>query len=354
MDLKYTFDPKRFYLGGLCKRKHCWPGTNQSLRRLYVLPSGAQANSCVGCTGRKQSNWLISFVDIEAMGLPSGASMGKLCPGGHRWMGHEMTLKMRGSCPACAAIRKRSTKYKAQRASKTQTEEYRQRSRHRYAERCLDLNFQEQKKTNGRAAMQRLRRRRAAAGLTTRGTAPVIPDNETRQLHNAIRRAGRLPNVADLVQEAQRDFWRDNAEEYHLFCAKRRKQRHQWRYLIDPSYRFYNRQKKKRRKALQLGSFCIQVKGWQVNERFSQFGNRCAYCGATGNLHIEHLIPVAKGGTHTLGNIIPACQRCNLSKATKEAEQWYRAQSFFCERRWIKIRRVLGLTKGSAGQLTLL
>jgi hypothetical protein len=30
MELQYTFDPERFYLGTLCKHKHRWPGTDLS------------------------------------------------------------------------------------------------------------------------------------------------------------------------------------------------------------------------------------------------------------------------------------------------------------------------------------
>ena len=69
---------------------------------------------------------------------------------------------------------------------------------------------------------------------------------------------------------------------------------------------------------------------------------------------LQHVIPISKGGTHAMGNIVPACQRCNYSKATKEAESWYRAQSTFCEKRWRKICRVLGWSRGAVGQLALL
>lgn len=72
------------------------------------------------------------------------------------------------------------------------------------------------------------------------------------------------------------------------------------------------------------------------------------------DLHIEHVVPISLGGTHTLGNIVPACQSCNFNKYTHDVEAWYRSQPFFCDRRWKKLCRVLGWAKSSTGQLALL
>jgi 5-methylcytosine-specific restriction endonuclease McrA len=47
------------------------------------------------------------------------------------------------------------------------------------------------------------------------------------------------------------------------------------------------------------------------------FGHRCAYCLGGGTLHQDHIEPLARGGTHTHDNLVPACQRCNLKKGTK-------------------------------------
>lgn len=51
----------------------------------------------------------------------------------------------------------------------------------------------------------------------------------------------------------------------------------------------------------------------------------CYYCHghfAPSELTMDHLIPVARGGTSTKGNVVPACFACNQSKAAKTpAEQ---------------------------------
>jgi len=41
----------------------------------------------------------------------------------------------------------------------------------------------------------------------------------------------------------------------------------------------------------------------------------CAYCGERSvTLEKDHVIPVSKGGTDKIKNIVPACRKCNASK----------------------------------------
>ena len=52
----------------------------------------------------------------------------------------------------------------------------------------------------------------------------------------------------------------------------------------------------------------------------------CGYCGATGELSWDHLVPTSKGGPNTISNHVPACRSCNSSKGDKDALEWYRAR----------------------------
>jgi 5-methylcytosine-specific restriction endonuclease McrA len=180
--------------------------------------------------------------------------------------------------------------------------------------------------------------------------------HEQRRLKSAINRAGKLLTVLQLVQAEQRRYWQEHPEKYKEFARIQARERARWRQAVDPDYRLYHRQKSKRRKAVMRESVGIQLKGEQIRRRFAEFDHCCAYCGVAGDLHIEHVVPISKGGTHALGNVIPACQRCNFSKAANYVEAWYQAQPFFDQRRWRKIQHVLGWAsrRQSIGQLALL
>lgn len=48
----------------------------------------------------------------------------------------------------------------------------------------------------------------------------------------------------------------------------------------------------------------------------------CIYCGSRREIQIEHIIPLARGGEHKIGNLAPACRACNMSKKDKFVMEW--------------------------------
>lgn len=61
----------------------------------------------------------------------------------------------------------------------------------------------------------------------------------------------------------------------------------------------------------------------QWHERLEQYDGRCAYCGEKcDDLTLDHIIPLSKGGKHSIANVVPACPHCNYSKQASTAEQW--------------------------------
>ena len=49
--------------------------------------------------------------------------------------------------------------------------------------------------------------------------------------------------------------------------------------------------------------------------------SNCAVCGAAGE-HIDHIIPISRGGRHSIGNLQTLCAFCNLSKNNKLSIEW--------------------------------
>lgn len=51
----------------------------------------------------------------------------------------------------------------------------------------------------------------------------------------------------------------------------------------------------------------------------------CVYCGADLRQvepHIDHVIPLSRGGQNEPDNLAAACKPCNLSKGTKTPQEW--------------------------------
>lgn len=48
----------------------------------------------------------------------------------------------------------------------------------------------------------------------------------------------------------------------------------------------------------------------------------CIYCGSSQRISIDHIIPLARGGRHSIGNLAPACFDCNTRKSARLITEW--------------------------------
>lgn len=58
----------------------------------------------------------------------------------------------------------------------------------------------------------------------------------------------------------------------------------------------------------------LRLSSWWKNECAKGI---CHYCGkhvGTGALTMDHVVPVARGGRSTKGNVVPCCDPCNKTK----------------------------------------
>lgn len=339
MELRYSFDSEKWYLGTPCRSGHRWPGSGLSLRYKH------RANHCAGCKTNPEAElpWLFRFIDLDASGVPAGHRLGKLCAEGHSWNDTGYTLRKHGHCGKCEKSRTRNS-------CKAIHQKYYQSNRERLIEEAKQRY--QRRKDNGEhlVYIEHSRAKRAEYKRRKRQEAGV-PSKELIALHAAIKRAGRAPSVPRLVYDQQREHWRQHPADYQQHSRKRSLREFHWRYMIDESFRLYHRSKSKRRKAQQRGSTTLMLSPDQLWRRWLEFDHRCAYCGTNGDLHMEHVIPISKGGEHHLGNIVPACQRCNYSKRAAPVEQWYRAQVFFSEASWLTIQSILAKSRPTTEQL---
>lgn len=57
------------------------------------------------------------------------------------------------------------------------------------------------------------------------------------------------------------------------------------------------------------------------------YASPCIYCGSTAGITLEHIIPISRGGRHSIGNLAPACSPCNTSKHNKLITEWKKFKS---------------------------
>lgn len=65
----------------------------------------------------------------------------------------------------------------------------------------------------------------------------------------------------------------------------------------------------------------------QLADRVRFYGNMCVYCGADAET-IDHVIPLARGGSNWPANFRPACHSCNSSKTDKKIAEWIHFRGF--------------------------
>lgn len=81
------------------------------------------------------------------------------------------------------------------------------------------------------------------------------------------------------------------------------------------------------------------IKNFKISQRdiinlLNLFDNKCYYCGIGVkrgiNLHLDHKLPLSKGGQHEINNLVPACITCNLRKGTKTSEEFLNIRGNEC------------------------
>lgn len=159
-----------------------------------------------------------------------------------------------------------------------------------------------------------------------------------RQKEYRARNRDQLNARSRAYAAAHRDEARWRAKEWYARhrdadFLDRERQRQRSMYASDPRRRAYlgqwkaaNREKHRayvhvsrgRRDA--AGGRGVSVAEW--NALVADHGGRCAYCGLSRHLTIDHRIPLSREGRHEIENVLPACRPCNSRKHTMTEEEF--------------------------------
>lgn len=123
-------------------------------------------------------------------------------------------------------------------------------------------------------------------------------------------------NNPDKTRESQKNYILRHPE----YAKAKRKRNYERHYAKNPSY--YSSKVAKRRAKMQMieGSFTQA----EITELYEEQGGVCFYCSEPlGNdFHRDHYVPLSRGGTNWIENIVLACEPCNLSKGDKLPTEW--------------------------------
>jgi 5-methylcytosine-specific restriction endonuclease McrA len=170
-------------------------------------------------------------------------------------------------------------------------------------------------------------------------------DNRDRVLARVAEYKANNPQV---VAERQRDYRRRNPEKVKqqaraaylaradYYRAKTRAARdadptahrernNEWALANPDRVRAIKSRYKHKRRALQDAS-PYRVTGRDLKRAYQLAEGTCTYCGrkfeSIRSATWDHVVPVSRGGSFGIGNLVPACQSCNSSKQDKTITEW--------------------------------
>jgi 5-methylcytosine-specific restriction endonuclease McrA len=80
---------------------------------------------------------------------------------------------------------------------------------------------------------------------------------------------------------------------------------------------------KKRRRARKANNGVYLV----TNKEMARlYASSCAECGSTERIEADHVVPISRGGHHSIGNLQPLCRSCNASKFDRLQVEWRHAK----------------------------
>jgi len=74
-----------------------------------------------------------------------------------------------------------------------------------------------------------------------------------------------------------------------------------------------------RRRSAKLKNGVFKILDHELKRLYS---SPCVGCGAVRDITADHIVPLTRGGRHSIGNLQPLCRNCNSSKNDKLMVEW--------------------------------
>lgn len=133
--------------------------------------------------------------------------------------------------------------------------------------------------------------------------------------HREKRKSQYRSNPQKAIDDARQ--WRlDHPERYRE--QQRNYKYHHYRANRE-SYRVYCANRRARMKQVSGAHSTDDIKRQYKAQR-----GKCYYCGAKvgGKYHVDHVVPISRGGDNSPSNLVITCPHCNLSKNDRLPHEW--------------------------------
>ena len=123
----------------------------------------------------------------------------------------------------------------------------------------------------------------------------------------------RYPSIAEKKRAVSKKWREQNPERY----------RQQMRDWLANNLEKHNELSRQRRARLREATIA-QISNRDIRRLMSSV---CVYCGSCENITVDHVIPLARGGSHAIGNLTSACKTCNSRKRDSFIMEWRKRES---------------------------
>lgn len=154
-------------------------------------------------------------------------------------------------------------------------------------------------------------------------------------LSNAVK-SGKTSRCKECHSKRGKARYQKIQDEFKATLKQKRIENPEHRRNIERKSRAKNKQKQRpaknarqsiRNRILNGGGFLILEK--ELNKIYR---SPCFACGSKTNQSLDHLIPLSRGGNHSVGNIITLCRNCNSQKYNKTLTEWRKIKSHITQR----------------------
>lgn len=148
---------------------------------------------------------------------------------------------------------------------------------------------------------------------------------QNKEKIQAVKKEYRIKNL-EKVKKANQEYYNSNKEVISEKTKKYREQNKEFlkarkaEYYQTTAGKIVAKNAKNTRRAIKTSTSDGTVTKEYLEVLLTAQHNRCFYCNTEldllpkGLVHLDHYIPLSKGGAHSCGNVVWSCSICNLAK----------------------------------------